>query len=405
MQLELLLFGLFLVLAGYFSAAEAALLSISRMHLRHLVKTRKSEMQHVAKLKANPARMIMTILIGSNVSNISAAFLAAYITTQYFGDAYLGLATGIVTLLMLIFGEIVPKSFATTHADAVAILVSPYLVLLGWLLSPIIFLLDKIIRIVPGTYPIPMQRKGFSEDELRSVIDLGVEERAISAEEKRFFERILDFNDTYIKEIMTPKKETKCVNISDSQLQALAMATKYQKNRFPALGENGQVLGTISIKLLLAKPQEPLQKLLEPAHFVSKEMLASDLFRKMQKECFHMAIVLDPSGNFDGIVTISDLVEELVGELENSVACNPSGEKQQPSIITSGETRLHALEKELNVHFKDSQRFGSIAAYVHYQLNRLPQKGDVVLVGSCRIEIKELGKDGRIEKIEVGRLA
>lgn len=405
MELAIISLIILVALSAFFSGSEAALLSVGRIRLQYLLKTQKKNaaVLSLSRLKSNPQKMIMAILIGNNIVNISVSFLAAYITAEMFGDLYLGLAGGITIFVLLVFGEIIPKNYATANSDRLALFVAQPLEALTAILSPLIWFFGAISRIfTPRSHA---SSPVFSKEELHSVLEIGVEDKAISKDEKRLVERILDINDTYVKEIMTPKNDIKTILASDTCDAALKKMAKYKKNRCPVVDSGGKAIGIISLnRALSSQPSSPVSSVMFPPFFVSKEAIAYDALQAMQKEKRQFAIVLDPAGGMDGIITIEDLVEEIVGEIDDSPFGMPTLAPAKPSIVVSGDTRLHDIEKELHISIENSQRFGSVGAFLHYQLKRIPIKGDVIICQKFRMEVEGVGSDFSLIKIKVEAL-
>jgi len=406
MEIEILLLFAMLALSALFSAAEAALLTISRIKIRNMLKKhpKDSRISSLVHLKKNTPRTIMAILIGNNVANVSASFLAAHITTLYFGSIYLGVATGIMTLVILVFAEVIPKNYATANSQEFALVCAKPVEFLSSALFPIIFVLERISSAFPGTYSIGGRRVYFSEEEIRSAIELGVEDKAITNEEKVLFERVLDFNDTYVKEIMTPARDVKMMHSSDIREEALKKAAKFRKNRYPVTNAQGKVVGMISLKKIICMAQgAKIGDVMMPPLFVSGESVATDLFKSLQTGRRQLAIVLNSAGATEGIVTMEDLVEEIVGEIEESPHHIKREEKAK--LVVSGDARLHDVEKELGMHIASSDRFGSVGAFLHYQLKRLPVKGDVIIAGGSRWQVREVSSDYSMQKIEIKKIS
>ncbi len=407
MEIELIVIVAMILLSATFSATEAAILSVNRLRLKYLKNKYPNSPQiaSLLRIKTHTSRTIMAILVGNNVANISASVLVAHITTTYYGDVYLGIATAILTLVILIVGEIIPKNYATSNSDSVAVFMAQPIEVLTYAIGPIIFVLEKISAPIVGNQNFISKKPHFSEAEIRSVLEIGVEDRAISKDEKILLERVLDFNDTSIQEIMTPKKQVKTMNYKDTVENALKKVGKYRKNRYPVIDENNKPVGVISQREMLSSQKEQLisQIMVEP-YFVSKETVAYELFRNLQRNKRQMAIVIATDGTIEGIVTMEDLLEEIVGEIEE----RPSGIEQQhwtkSELIVSGDARLHDVEKELGISFEQSQRFGSVGAYIQYQLRRLPAKHDTIITKSIRIEITEVSKDFSNLKVKFSKI-
>lgn len=406
MEIELIALVIMILLSAIFSASEAAILSISRIRLRYLRDKYPSSgrMASLVRIKTHTPRTIMTILIGNNVANIGASFLAAHWVTVNYGDEYLGFATGILTLVILIFAEVIPKNYATANSDTLAMEISRPIEALSYVLFPVIFLLEKISVAIPGTYMIGGKRIYFSEAEIRSVLEVGVEDRAISKDEKILLERVLDFNDTHVKEIMTPAKDIKFMDSDDTIADALRKAGKYRKNRYPVLDEHEKPVGVISQRQILsANKRSKISNVMTTPYFVSRESVAYELFRNLQKQKRQMAIVLASDGTMDGIVTMEDLLEEIVGEIEEKPLYMSKEQGIKAELVVSGDARLHDIEKELGISFSESQRFGSVGAFIQYKLKRLPVKGDVILCSAAKLEVAEIGENFSLARIKVSR--
>ncbi|HQT44494.1 MAG TPA: CBS domain-containing protein, partial [Candidatus Micrarchaeota archaeon] len=249
-----------------------------------------------------------------------------------------------------------------------------------------------------------LQRQRFTEEEIRYALEFGVEDRAISGEERNLLERVLDFNDTIVKEIMVPREQVRCLVETDTQQAAMKKIAKFKKIRYPVLSEAGAVAGVVSLKKLTSDGDfNFVSEIMDKPVFVSKEAVASEVFKKMQKANIHLAIVVDPTGGFDGIVTLEDLLEEIVGDIHENPQTLHFVQDEKSVILVSGVARLHDIEKELGIQIPDAERFGSIAAYMHYHLKRIPVKGDVLLLKEAKFEIREMS-GATISKIQVSRM-
>ncbi|MBM3229935.1 CBS domain-containing protein, partial [Candidatus Parvarchaeota archaeon] len=270
--------------------------------------------------------------------------------------------------------------------------------------APIIFMLEISGIIFPQIINTKYTRHRFSEEEIRAMLEFGVEDKAISSDERKLLERVLDFNDTLVKEVMVSRDLTKCLEETDTREEVVQKVSKFKKNMYPVLSIDGEVVGVLSIKKLVsASGMKNPKDIMDRPLFASKESIAYDLFKKMQKSNTHMAIVVDSNGQFEGVVTMEDLLEEIVGEIEDS-AIPPSFIQLDKSILlVSGTARLHDIEKELNVNILDAERFGSVAGFMHFCLKRIPLKGDTLLLKDVKFEVKEMHGNA-IERVQVTRL-
>ncbi|MEM4196711.1 MAG: hemolysin family protein [Candidatus Anstonellaceae archaeon] len=403
MLLELSLLLILLILSAFFSASESAILSISRIKIRYLLKSNPNSkpLIYLNFLKSNIERVILCILIANNILNISFTVISTFLAVKYFGEGALAIVATLSTILIILFGEIIPKNLAIRYNEKFVLFSAIPLFILYKLFLPLTLFLEKFVNLL---FRKDKHRAYFSEAELRTILDISVEDKTISAEEKKFFERVLDFNDTLIKEIMVPAQQVKCFYEDYSVKKALELAGKYKKIRYPVLDKNSSVIGVLNIKdLLNQKPNKKITQLMQPPFFVSAESIAFEVFKIMQKQKTYLAIVIGPSSNFEGIITMEDLVEEIVGEIEDS----PTSSQQnlyKTELIVNGETRLHDIEKEFSVLIPQSDSLGSISALFHYYFKRPPLKGDKIIISGLKLEIIQTGQMQYLEKVRITKI-
>ncbi|MFA5106349.1 MAG: hemolysin family protein [Candidatus Micrarchaeia archaeon] len=403
-ELETVLLALALLVSGLTSAGEAAMLSLSSLQLRRLSKIKRPPYSFLVFLKKQPTRMMMTTLIANNIANISASILVAHLTTLIYGDVFLGITGGLLALVVMVFCEIFPKTYSVNNSEIVSLVTAPMIYVLMALFMPLIWALEYLGQLFPSVFQTRLQRQKFTEEEIRYALEFGVEDRAISGDERNLLERVLDFNDTLVKEIMVPREQIKYLLDTDTQQSAFRKAAKFKKNRYPVLSDTGAVVGVVSLKKLIAVQQfGKVGEIMDKPIFVSKESIASETFRKMQRANIHMAVAVDSTGAFEGVVTVEDLLEEIVGEIHENPQALQFVAEEKSVILVSGLARLHDIEKELGVQIPDAERFGSIAAYMHYQLKRIPVKGDILMLRDAKFDIREMSGNS-ISKIQVTRL-
>lgn len=306
-----------LFLSGFFSSAEVAFLSVTRIQLQRMQDQKKPGAEALLRLKTHPQRAIIAILIGNNVVNVAASVLAASLALSVFGDAGLGVATGVMTFLLLLFGEITPKTLASTHAQSVALSFAPVLELLQLLFYPLIWLFERIIRVIPGSY----SRGGvvMTEEEIKTAVRLGVKDKSVSEHEKKLIENVFLFNDTPVSKCMTPRNKSHYFTPDLHVDVALHKAMESPHSRFPVVS-GAHAVGVISLKRLshavLHHPHATVSKHMRPPIEITQDTTASDAFSFMQKKGINMAVVTGLRGGYVGVVTLKDLLEELVGEIE-----------------------------------------------------------------------------------------
>ncbi len=319
MGVELALVALLALVSAnaLFSACEVAFLTVSRIRLHRLLDRNAAGAESLARLKAHPERTIIAILIGSNVAGVAASVLAADIAVQLFGDIGLGIATGVMTLLLLTLGEVTPKTLASAHADDIALTVSPFLEVFQTFLSPLISTFDAFNRAVAGTHAKNVVK--LTEDEVRAVIQLGHQDAAITATERHYIENVLHFNDKTVAQCMTPKSRAVAFDPDWSASDALERVLSTAYSRFPVV-QGTTALGVVTVKRLAAaarkNPGQTVNDCMRsPALLLPRTMLANVAFSRMQAEPANLAVVVDSENRYVGIIALEDLLEELVGEI------------------------------------------------------------------------------------------
>ncbi len=319
MGVELSLLALVVLIAfnALFSAVEVAFLTVSRIRLHRLLDRKTPGAERLARLKAQSNRTIIAILIGSNVAGVAASVLAADIAVQLFGDLGLGIATGVMTLVLLTLGEVTPKTLASSHAEPIILFFSAPLEALVFTLSPLISAFDAFNRAVAGSRAHSVSK--VTEDEVRAAVRLGHQDAAITATERHYIENVLHFNDKTVAQCMTPKSRAVAFDpgwpVSDAMEKALA--TPY--SRFPVV-QGTQALGVVTVKRLAAAVRkDPDQRvkdcMRQPALLLPQTMVANEAFSRMQSEPSNLALVVDSENRYVGIIALEDLLEELVGEI------------------------------------------------------------------------------------------
>lgn len=309
-------------LSAFFSLAETALISISRLRVRHLIDKKKHGGIELKKLKDDPHRLLITILVGNNIVNVSASALATAFAIETLKSNAVGIAIGIMTFLLLVFGEIIPKSFAMQHNIALALLVARPIWLLSVVLYPIIrifeFIIDsfmKIIGIRKSTRPI------ITEEEIRSIVKLGQETGAIKELEKEMIECIFKFDNIDVKDIMTPKNEIKMTSAESTIRDLLELVNEHRYSRFPVYEKSkDNIVGIVLFKDIVKQIKEgnldlPIKKIIRKPRFIFETKKIDSLLRQFQKLKEQIAIVINEKGKVVGLVTLEDVLEEIVGEI------------------------------------------------------------------------------------------
>ena len=381
-----------LLLSGFFSSAETALFSISRAKARHIAKEKGITNTLIKKMKDDPHRLLSTILIGNNLVNVGAAALATAITIRLVASNAVGIATGIMTALILIFGEIIPKSIATRNNVLIARLVILPLYWLSILFSPIIFFLNFIPRLTRK-----VQRKSrVTEEELMTFVEVVEEEGGIEEEEKELIHNIFEFDDTSASEIMTPRADMFVINV-DEDLNVEAII-RSGFSRIPVIEEDiDHVIGILNIKDLFmhqvtAAEQTDVRRVMSEPYFVPENKKLDHLLQEFKKRKQHIAIVVDEHGGVSGLITLEDALEEIVGEIIDET------DKVEPHIVkltqnewrVLGKSEIDDVNDKLAMDIPDTKEYDTFSGYILEQIGRIPKEKEDIYLGDFVVTVNQM---------------
>lgn len=399
-----------LALSAFFSSAETAYTTINRIRLRTLIEEGNTAAKRVERIIHNPGKMLSAILIGNNIVNLSASSLMTIFSTNVFGSRSVGAATGVLTLLVLIFGEISPKTMASGHAERIALLYSVPVSALIWLLTPVIFIVNFLSRGLMLLLRIDPDKKNgnFTTNELRTIMEVSHEEGVLENEEKVMINNVFDFGDTQAKDIMIPRADMVFANIDDSYDDLLEIFKKEMFTRLPVYeNTTDNVIGIINMKDLLLHegPKEDfhIRNILREAHFTYEYKKISELMLEMKDYSVNFTIVLDEYGSTAGLITFEDLLEEIVGEIRDEYDSAEEELIQQVGpneYIIEGSMKLDDINDALELSL-DSEDYDSIGGLIIELLDHLPQVGEsVTTADGIRLVVDSLDKN-RIEKVHM----
>ncbi|MBN2330618.1 MAG: HlyC/CorC family transporter [Candidatus Aenigmarchaeota archaeon] len=319
--LEVFVLMALIALSAFFSGAEIALFSLSKIKVRKLVKARRRGAKTLRKLKANPHRMLVTILIGNNIVNIGAAALATMVFTESFGSVGIGIATGIMTFLILIFGEIVPKSFFHQNAERMSLIIAQPVYILSYILYPVIVLVEFISKGVLRLGGARTAKDEITEEEIIAALSLGTEAGVIERDESEMMQNVIDFGDSKVDEAMTPLKRMVSVRPNDRLMDVIGTMLKTKFSRVPVYEKASKnVVGVVNLRGILPHIKNKnfdvlVKDIMEPVISLKENDMMDDAFDKLREHSAHMAVVRDRKRRVTGIVTMEDLLEEIVGEI------------------------------------------------------------------------------------------
>ena len=404
-QLVFLLF--LIVLSGFFSGAEIALVSLSEAKIRTMVEKKQKNAKMIEALKNKPQRLLITILIGNNLVNIGASVMATAWATEKFGNNYLGIITGVLTLLVLIFGEIFPKTLADRYAKHFSMIVAPAILLLQRILFPIVWLLEKLMM---SLLPSGEAMDKITEDEIKAMVSVGAESGAIEKKEREFIANILDFSDTRVFEVMVPREKIEALSSSITVDEAIKRCLECGYSRFPVYGnDEDHVLGVLTIQTLLRAKQYRSGAMfiknldLNNPILIPESKNLDDLFKEFQWKRQHMAIVVNEHGSVMGLVTLEDLLEEIVGEIEDeSDETEVLVEKlSENSWRVNAEISVEDVSEVLDFQF-DCDEHKSLRYLLLEKFQKIPRRGEDILIGKFHFFVEKM-HGNKIDSVRVVR--
>ena len=400
-----------LVLSAFFSASETAYISLRRLRLMHLVKTGKPGARRVSRLMERPDKLLATVLLGNNMVNTGMAALATAVAISLFENETLAvlIATVAVTLVLLVFGETLPKTLAWSRAEGMALIAARPLIFVGWLLAPPIRVLQLISLVARKALGITALHSQLTEEEIRTMIAVGVQAGAVERTEAEMLEKVFHFGDRQVHEIMTPRTAIVWVEKNATLEEFLKLYCQDTHTRFPVFEDNIEnVIGILSVKdLLLTMAQEGIQpgdsvaELLRPAYFVPETKLAGELFSELREAGQQMAIVIDQYGGVAGLVTLERLLEVIVGLVREE------GEPAQEDFSTIGENiydvdagiGIQKANEEMGLDLPEGS-YHTLAGFILERLGHIPQEGEHLNYGNLGLVVTEM-KRIKIERVQI----
>lgn len=403
---------LFISLSAFFSAAETALTGCNKLRLKNMAKEGNKRAKTVLGLLNNFDSVLSTILIGNNVVNIATASLATAVSTQYFGASGLALATVVTTIVILICGEILPKSAANDLPEAFAMRCATPLRVLVFLFTPLNYLFS-LLKTAFSRFLTKKVNKGATEDELLMMVDEVENGGAINKQDSKLIKSAIEFSDIRVKEIMTPRVDMVDMELSEGPKKAMELFSKHGFSRIPVFEDDySEVIGILHAKdfyaAYLKSPQFDLRKCIKKAAFVHQSTKISRVMKTLQDEKIEMAIVMDSYGTVSGLVTTEDIVEELVGEIwdehDKAIPAFRKVGKNQVLVSCSSNSQnanLFDLFKFLDLDIDDyGLENDSISGWVIDTLGDIPHKGDTFDCKNLHITVTQADHH-RVQEIVV----
>lgn len=405
-SIQIIILLILLILSAFFSSAETALVSVSRMRIRALAEEKNRRAEILLQIFDHESKMLSAILIGNNLVNTYMASIASMIAYNFGGYA-VSIATFAITFLILVFGEITPKTLATKYAEKLSLFYGPVILFLMRILTPVIWFINLFSTVILRLFGVRGDEKNalITESELHTIIDVSHEEGVIEAEEREMIKNVFDFTDAKAREIMVPRVHVSAVNADTSYEQLLELYRNEHFTRIPVYEDSiDNVIGLINMKdLILYNPSESfeLRHFLRKPYFTIENKPISDLLQEMQKDQYNMAIVLDEYGELAGILTVEDIIEEIVGEVQDEYDASEKDnirKVRERVFEVKGYISLNDLNDELDLDL-NSEDFDSVGGLVIEKLGHLPKLGESILLeNGVLIRVTKLNKN-RIEEV------
>lgn len=406
----LVVLAVLVVFSALFSSAETAFLSSNRIRLMNMKDDGNKKAAIVLEMLDNQSKLLSGLLVGNNIVNIGASSLATKLAMDLYGDAGVGIATGLMTLLILVFGEVAPKNLAAAHSVNWAMTIAPLIRFVSFVLTPIVFLMTKlsdfVIRLSKGN----RDDLTITEDELKILVNVGQEEGVLDESESDMINSIFDFDDTVVKEIMVPRIDLVALNGEENINAALELIIDAGHSRIPVYEESiDNIVGILYAKDIFEKMGQDfnvlqVKELIRPAYYIPETKKVNDLLSELRSKKVHMAIILDEYGGTSGLVTIEDLIEQIIGDIQDEF------DTEEDLIVMHSGTHLVADARtpiddvaeafDIEIPEGDTSEADTIGGLVFENLGGIPVKGDEVIVNRLNIKVAEVS-GRRVAKVEV----
>ncbi len=412
-SIQLIAIIVMVLLSAFFSSAETALTTVNRHRLRALAEAGSKSAKKVLNLVENPAKMISAILIGNNIVNIGASSLTTTFVTEEFGNAYIGAATGVLTLVVLLFGEITPKTLATLYNEKISLLYVHIVAPLTTILTPVIWIVNKLSAFIFFVMRIDQSKAKdqMTEGELRTIVDVSVEDGVIEKEEKSMINNVVDFGDSKAKDVMIPRADMALVSVDATFDEVFELFNEEHYSRLPVYDDNkDSVIGILYMKDLFLyqnrvdkkKQSFSVKDIMREPYFVYEYQKTSSIMAEMRERFVSLAIVLDEYATAVGLITIEDLIEEIVGEIRDEFDMDELEtvtklEENRYEIDAS--MKLGDLEDSIGIRL-ESENYDSLGGYVIELLDHLPTEGETVKKDGITLKVVSMDKN-RIDRVAI----
>lgn len=414
--LNVILIVVCLLAVAILSSSESSIIAVNKFRLRHLIDSGDKKALALQRILNQHDKLFSAVILSGNLFTVLATSLGTALAIRYFGrEGGVISATIVMTFLTVVFGELAPKTFAVTHSERVSLLVAKPLELFIKLISPAIWIFkvsaNSVLRLfgVKERPPSPF----VTEEEIKAMIKIAEEERVIKAEEKKLLHRIFEFGDTEVSEAMIPRTEIAAIPEEASVADAMRLVSEKGFSRYPVIKENiDNIMGMLYLKDLLIKmaqadiSEKQVKEFMRDAYYIPANKMVSELLDDMRKKKIHIAVVVDEHGGTEGLVTLEDLMEEIVGglqdEFEEMEAARDIEVIDEHTFIVSGSTPLDEANELMGTQLK-SEEFNTTGGFVFGLFGRLPKIGEQVRYHNLRFLILEM-EERRVSKVKITKL-
>ncbi len=409
LETQIIILVVLVFLSAFFSGTETALMSLNMIKVNSLIKQKKRGAEALHRLKQNPHKLIITILIGNNLVNIGAASLATVVFTDLFGSKGVGIATGVMTFLVLVFGEITPKTFATQNAERISLLLARPIEVLSYILLPFVKFFELIARGMSRLLG-SKEEKLLSEEELKMVVTMGVKEGILNKEAAEMMHKVLEFEGRKVTEVMTPKEGMEMVKGELKLKEVIDFVVKSPYSHFPVYLKNkDKIIGVLDVDDVLRyvknkKLEVKVKNVAKPISFVPEAKGIDELLTEFEGKKIPLAIVVDEYGNVTGLVTVEDILEEIVGDIfdkskRESVYVKKISDKL---IRVDAKVSVEEINKVLHLGLK-KRHFNTLAGFIEHKLRRIPKKGEKLRLKKIIMEVNKVTKQG-IKSVKIRKI-
>lgn len=410
--IEIAVLGVLIGFSGFFSGLEVALVGTRNSKVNQLRKQKVKGSEALFKLKQNPSWMMSSVNLGNNLVNVGASALATSLAIRLFGNDGLGIAVGIMTFLILVFGEITPKTYCNANATKVALRFARVLLVFSYVLWPIVKLFEIItksmVKLTGSSDTSPL----ITEEEIKGIVEQGLADKALEKDESDLVHGALEFDDTVIRTVMTPRTKMFTLPAKMLLFEALPLINQNVHSRIPIFGEtNDDIVGFIHVKDILKELEsdnkmKTLKQISRDPVFVSQEKTVSSLLKEMKGRKTHLAIVIDEHSGVEGLVTLEDLIEEIIGDIEDETDAPAKVDHyviDKDTIETNGDIEIEKINSIFKSDLPEGDDYSTLNGLLHERLQDIPQEGDKLEIEDIRIVVEKVTKNIpekiRIEKI------